>query len=239
MKRIFAIILALMLLVSLAACGEQKTDKTATVDEATEAVSGGWTVNEALTAVMLPSEVQTAFDKAVGALDGMDYSPVAYIGSQVVAGMNYAVLCKAATVTAEPVISLKVLIIYADLNGNAEVTNVADFNIADYAVGEGKTPEQLAGGWSAPEEVVGSGLSTEADAAYDKAMDGYAGGVTAPLAELGTQVVAGTNYAILSHCIPVTENSVPCIQVVNIYSDLDGNAEINNVCTLDIADFTA
>ena len=62
-------------------------------------------------------------------LDGVNYIPVAFLGSQVVAGTNYAVLCQAAVVYpgAEPY--YVIIYIYRDLEGNASILNIADFDI--------------------------------------------------------------------------------------------------------------
>ena len=201
-------------------------------------IVGGWAVTENEAAV-LPKEVQTAFDKATAEYTGMTFVPVAYIGSQVVAGLNYAVLCEGTTVTADPVTELKVVIIYADLEDNARITNVADFTIADYTDNGGKTQtEVLAGGWSAPDEVSKAVIPAEAQSAYDKATESYEGNPLDLMALLGTQVVAGTNYAFLCHStIASADPALSVIQVVTVYEDLDGNASITNICTLDAADF--
>ena len=41
----------------------------------------------------LPNDVAKAFSKAVEGFTGSTLEPVAYLGSQVVAGMNYMILC--------------------------------------------------------------------------------------------------------------------------------------------------
>lgn len=239
MKRILALMLAVLLIVSLAACGEKKEAQTSTeaASEAEIIKSGGWTVYDYASPVELPEKVQTAFNLANANLDGVMYTPIAYLGSQVVAGTNYAVLCLAEPVVEKPEITLKVEIIYADLEGNYEVTKISDFNIEDYTQGEGKTPETLSGGWSVPETVTVSALSSDAEAAFKKALEGFTGNSLTPMAQLGSQVVAGTNYAILCNSKLVTAEPVSSIQVVTVYADLNGGAEISNICTLDIADF--
>ena len=242
MKKILALLLAVLFVLSLAACSSAKPESETTADTSTEAadtpIVGGWAVTENEAAV-LPKEVQTAFDKATAEYTGMTFVPVAYIGSQVVAGLNYAVLCEGTTVTADPVTELKVVIIYADLEDNARITNVADFTIADYTDNGGKTQtEVLAGGWSAPDEVSKAVIPAEAQSAYDKATESYEGNPLDLMALLGTQVVAGTNYAFLCHStIASADPALSVIQVVTVYEDLDGNASITNICTLDAADF--
>lgn len=91
--------------------------------------NAAYEINSSLNAATLPENVQTAWDKAFEVFCGSSMTPVAYLGSQVVAGSNYAVLCTSKTVTMEPVIGLKVIIIYADLEGNAEITSICDVDL--------------------------------------------------------------------------------------------------------------
>lgn len=237
MKKTLAILLILLLTFAVTACSSQPGDSPAATAAPEAPAVGGWVLYENTDAVKLPDEAQTAFDKATEGLTGVGYTPIALIGTQVVAGINYAILCQAATVTAAPETSIKVLIIYADLEGSAEVTKIADFDIADYTQGEGKSPEQLAGGWSAPEDVTALPLPKDAQTAFDAAVKDYTGNGLTPMALLGTQVVAGSNFAILCHSTLVTENPVSQIQVATVYADLEGNSEITNLCTIDAADF--
>ena len=145
MKKIFAIMLAALLLCA-AACTkapaaeepkpEAPVDETAQGDielpeiGADEPVVGGWTI-VGVGKAQLPEEAEQAFKAVTEKLLGADYVPVAYLGSQVVAGMNYAILCTRTLVTANPVTDLAVLTVYVDLTGSAELLNISDFNIGD------------------------------------------------------------------------------------------------------------
>ncbi|MBR1695859.1 MAG: hypothetical protein IJ709_10750 [Selenomonas sp.] len=46
----------------------------------------------------LPEEAQVAFDTATKQLLGVAYKPVAYVGSQVVRGVNHYIICEAKTI---------------------------------------------------------------------------------------------------------------------------------------------
>ena len=65
---------------------------------------------------------------------GIGYIPIAYLGSQVVAGTNYAFLCQA--VTAYPG-SLEIepgyvmVYLYQDLSGNVEITEYRNLEIGE------------------------------------------------------------------------------------------------------------
>ena len=88
-----------------------------------EAMTGGWEIvpHEA---VELSPDAQAAFDKAVKGLLGAEYVPVALMSTQVVAGTNYCILCQITPVVPKAVPTWALVYIYADLNGNAEITNI-------------------------------------------------------------------------------------------------------------------
>ena len=95
MKKLIALILSVLMLISAAAMAEP--------------VTGGWTpsADPAVTEAL-----KELFEKGTETLTGASYIPVAYLGSQVVAGTNHAFLCQA--VTAYPG-SLEQAKIYAEM----------------------------------------------------------------------------------------------------------------------------
>ena len=241
LKKLSLLLIALAMIIACTACGseEQPDDTAAETDiKSAEPMTGGWEIAEN-DAAALPEDVQTAFDKAVEQFDGSELTPVAYIADQVVAGTNYMILCEAETVTAEPVKSYQMVIVYADLEGNAELTAVKDFDLTAYTEGNNTeiSSEQLAGGWNVPEDAVGSVIPEEAQAAFDKAAEQFTGSDIEPLALLGTQVVAGTNYAFICKSTLTTQEPISGIQIVTAYADLEGNAKIINISTVDPAEY--
>ena len=113
MKKMMMILCELLLMIS-AACAE------------TGPLAGGWTpsVDPAVT-----EELQALFDKGTETLTGAGYRPVAYLGSQVVAGTNHAFLCQATVVYPGAVPEYKIVYLYEDLQGNVSILNIADFDI--------------------------------------------------------------------------------------------------------------
>ena len=59
--------------------------------------------------------------------------PVALLGTQIVSGTNYRILCSGTTVTADPVTSLYVVDVYEDLQGAAEVKDIQLIDLTKYA----------------------------------------------------------------------------------------------------------
>ena len=108
--------LVLFLLIVLSACA------------VAEPMVGGWE-NVPHEAAELPADVQAAFDQAIEGLDDAEYVPVALLSTQVVAGMNYCVLCQTTPVKPGAAGSWALVYIYADLQGNARITNVYELYI--------------------------------------------------------------------------------------------------------------
>ena len=95
----------------------------AQVDPVRTEVVGGWTQpgSPAMT-----DEAKAAFEKAMEGFVGVDYQPVELLGTQVVAGTNYKILCDAKGVYpgAEPYQAI--VTVYQDLDGNAKILEITD-----------------------------------------------------------------------------------------------------------------
>lgn len=239
LKKLSVVLLAFVLLFVMAACGSSdQTSENTSGTETSEPVAGGWELFDNK-ANVLPEDVQASFDKASETFTGSELKPVAYVASQVVAGTNYMILCEAATTTEQPKTSYQMVIVYADLEGKAEITQMKEFDLTAYVEGDSTeiSAEKLAGGWEPAEDRSSVVIPQEAKDVFDKAAGNLDGNELEPMALLGTQVVAGTNYAFLCFSTLQTEETINGIQVVTVYEDLDGNAEITNICTVDPADY--
>ena len=92
---------------------------------AEEALSGGWTPAADPT---VTEELRALFDRAMEGLMGVDYVPVAYLGSQIVAGVNHAFLCQATVVYPNAPPRWTIVYLYQDLAGQVTLLNIADFD---------------------------------------------------------------------------------------------------------------
>ncbi|MBQ6672134.1 MAG: hypothetical protein IJM73_02805, partial [Spirochaetales bacterium] len=82
----------------------------------------------------LPEEVYRAFSKAVETgTPQAEYMPVVLLAEQVVAGMNYKILCRAAGDGRQ---YITVLTVYADLEGGAEITSEEALDLTAYTTPE-------------------------------------------------------------------------------------------------------
>ena len=86
-----------------------------------------------------------------------------------------------------------------------------------------KAEVPLAGGWTVNEEDTGMAANPDAQAALEKALEGMVGASYEPVACLGTQVVAGTNYLFV--CTTSGFNRPPTETMVKIFKPLPGRGE--------------
>ena len=235
MKKTLTILLAALLTAALlAGCGaepaqtEPAAQPTADGPRPAENVPaqgesplvGGWAMPDSFA---LDEKSGAAFEKAMAELVGVDYTPLACLGSQVVSGTNRAYFCRSQVVYpgAQPFFSI--VYIYEDLNGEASITgieNVTPDGRFDEAAGNGQA---LAGGWSVPED------DAEALAAFEAAAAKITDVTYTPVAVMGQQVVSGMNYCLL--CRADGSDARPYYCFVQVYRDLQGAAEVMKVTT--------
>lgn len=89
---------------------------------------GGWDYVKATRECELPERVREAYNRAFEGFAGMPYVPMAFLGSQVVAGANYAVLCSGTTLSAKA-FNVYVVTVYAAPDDTAEVLSVKTIDL--------------------------------------------------------------------------------------------------------------
>jgi hypothetical protein len=95
------------------------------VDLSKTPAAGAWTVPADYTrATSTPKAASEAFAKATKDLSGNELEIMTYLGSQVVSGTNYAYLCHSKLVTANPVESICMVVVYDDTKGNAKISSI-------------------------------------------------------------------------------------------------------------------
>lgn len=238
MKKLLVALLVLLMLVGCSAKEEPEVEEPTIEDPVGPVgpVAGGWTIN-----TELPEMNDAIFDKARQGIDGASYSPLFILGTQVVAGTNYQYLCYSKAVVPNAEASFKVVTVYKGLGEEPEIQilNIADFEVTDFTGEQGETtPAGMMGGFTEVEELPNF-LSEEENAVFEKAFEGLDGVGYTPVAKLASQVVAGTNYAFLAMGKTMSAEPTTHLYVVNVYADLDGNATVNNICGLNLANFNA
>ncbi len=232
-KKLMAIgISAAMLTMGIAACQAQESEPA--VSEVTQAsdaqnpaggqIVGGWEkayttdINEDLTGV---------FEAAMQDLVGAEHIPVALLAKQVVSGMNYCFLCESQAVVPDAVPYYTLVYIYSDANGNASVSNIVNVPLPGQAA---SGDEAMLGGWEYidPAEVSAAELITSAT-------DGMTGASYEPVEVIASQVVNGTNYAILCYVTPVVPDAESTLEVVTVWEKTDGTVSLGDSVEIDVA----
>ncbi len=200
------------------AATEAKTEAASEAGKEGEKVVGGWSKPDDM---KVTDEIKNLMKKAAEGLDGATYEPLLVLGTQVVAGTNYRILCAETKVVQDAKPEYAVVTLYADLEGNAKIEDVSDSGVE--AVGLNK--EQLAGGI----EGAGPAMTDDAQKAFDGAVKTLVGADYKAIALLGTQVVAGKNYFILCESEYVTENSTMKYALMTVYAPLQGDPECSDI----------
>lgn len=89
---------------------------------------GGWSYAESNE---VTSDIRNILYSANEKLPDVTYEAIAYAGSQVVAGMNHAILCKTMPSSSgkDTKSSLVLVYVYEDLQGNCEITDTSDIKL--------------------------------------------------------------------------------------------------------------
>ena len=180
-------------------------------------VVGGWTIPEALD---VTAEAKDAFDKAAGQVDGFAYEPIKLLATQVVAGTNYSLLCKSTVEAQKGPLDYAIVYINVDPSGNASILR------QDTIVLGAETEENLDGGWCNAESPE---VTSDIAGVLTSALEGLTGANYDAVAYVGSQVVAGMNYALICQVTPVVPDATPTYALVYLYQDTEGKCKIENV----------
>lgn len=91
---------------------------------AENALVGGWTANTAENPAEIPQEALDAFNKAIEGMVGCTYEPIALLATQVVAGTNYAFLCRLTVVYPDAVPTYALVYVYQNVEGECQLARV-------------------------------------------------------------------------------------------------------------------
>lgn len=177
-------------------------------------MTGSWKID--VSTGRMPQRVATAVGRLNEILVGAEYTPIAYLGSQVVNGTNYAILAEQLITTGKDTKNIVVLI-FNEKPGNVELTLV---NIE--RVLEGGAP---LGGTTIDVQMPISSNNMEI---WDKAFKEFIGTKIVPFVYLGSQVTKGTDYIFIATVAPVTLTGEKKVCIVTI-NDMLENVTISNL----------
>ena len=167
---------------------------------------GAWKINVVTEA--MPEEIASALGK-LDNLVGASYKPIAYLGSQIVHGVNYAVLAEQTILCAGSTKNI-VLIIFNVRQAPDAHPEVSLVSIQRVLEG---SPMGTCGGVVIDPQVP---VPEEAMKAFKSVMAGFVGSEVKPFALLATQVVKGVNYFLAAEVTPVYPGAATGIDMVVI-----------------------
>ena len=187
--------------------------------------AGSWEVSDSNA---MTDELKKYFDEAVSKIDGYNHTPAALLAKQVVAGTNYCFLCTSTIQANNAAKEMRLAYINVDPSGSA--TFMKDEVLMLPGVNESG---DKVGGWSYAESTE---ITDDIKKVMEKATETLTGAVYEPVAYIGSQVVAGTNHAVLCKSTPsVAElNGATTYVLVYVYADLQGNCEITETTDIEI-----
>ena len=118
MKKLIAVLLSMMLcLCALTPVMAQETP-----------LAGGWQAAEDMT---VTPEAQEALEKALEGFAGSSITPVVLLGTQVVAGINYCLLCKIAPIVPNAMFHYALVYVYSPVSGEQpQILRIQDLELS-------------------------------------------------------------------------------------------------------------
>ena len=231
MKKIIAILLVIMTVLALAACGSQngaegdgtaaETEKPAKTD------SGLYTLTDGVYSLAENKAAADAFTKATEKFEIYLYEPVAVLGSMQENGDTvYSYLCRGQGPVSGTVPEYAIVNVTVEEDGEASVTGTS--SVVEIA-GEGKV-----GAWDSNPGDFRLDKNPKVQTAFETATAEITDTVYEPIAFVGSQVVAGKNYAVFCAKAPAGQDAEKSFCVLTIYADLEGHAEITEIKDTDI-----
>jgi hypothetical protein len=151
----------------------------------------------------MPEKVATACSK-LNDLVGAEYTPIAYLGSQLVNGVNHAVLAEQLLITGKDVKNV-VLVIFNEKESDCTLVSIERVIDGSNAMG-GNVVD------------VKTDIPVDALVIFERSFAGFVGSTVKPFALLATQVVSGIDYKFAAEVIPVVPDAETKVAVVTVNS---------------------
>lgn len=219
--------MAALIAMSCAAFSAFADDSIELADDSgyTEFLAGGWEVNTGSTAMSKNAAAKAAFKKATAELLGVSYQPIAVLGTQVVAGTKYAILCKATPVIPDAAPDITIMYIYENVDGTVDIdgfqTIISGGDKGGFKANTGKF-------------TIKNKKNKAVYSAYKKAMKELVGVDYKPVLYLGSQNKSGSNYMILCRSQAVYPNAPYEWSLVTVSKSAKGKVKLGDVQTLEL-----
>lgn len=180
----------------------------------------------------LPNGVQKMFEIAMIDWKGETLTPVNLLGTKVVAGVIYELLCIEGVEGQEHLVLAD---LYSGLDGTYSITSTREFNILDL---KEKTDTDggvmLSGGFTLTDMELSVEMPPVVQMAVKKAKDGLEDIEVEVMTYLGSQIVAGMKYRFLCRATKCTEGAEPALYYAAVYEDLGGNASFVDLYEIEL-----
>ena len=118
---------------SVTSANEINTGNPMTTEPAPkEHIVGGWAIEPSGDLNTLPTEIQDAFKSAAEEYEDVFLTPLAILETQVVAGMNYTILCHGVTSGDDPVEAIYFATFYVDPQQKGRITDAKMMDFLSY-----------------------------------------------------------------------------------------------------------
>jgi len=144
---------------------------------------GGYTINVSVNS--FPQKVASGFDKAFENMVGAEYTPIAYLGSKVVNGINHLLLAEQRIITGTDVKSVVTVVLNEKPN---------DVDGSTLSIVEIKTVLSNGGTLGGDKVDVQTEIPEEAKKVFDNAFSAFLGSKVTPIALLASQITNGIKY---------------------------------------------
>ncbi len=219
--------MAALIAMSCAAFSAFADDSTELADDSgyTEFLVGGWEVNTGSTSISKNTAAKAAFKKAIAELLGVSYQPIAVLGTQVVAGTKYAILCKATPVIPDAAPDITIMYIYENVDGTVDIdgfqTVISGGDKGGFKANTGKF-------------TIKNKKNKAVYSTYKKAMKELVGVDYKPVLYLGKQTKSGSSYMILCRSQAVYPNAPYEWSLVTVSKSAKGKVKLGDVQTLEL-----
>ena len=153
---------------------------------------GTWEVN--ISTDKYPQKVATALGNLAEKVLGVEYEPIAYLGSQTVNGTNHAILAEQDVLTGRDTKNIVVLI-FNEKAGDTEATLIGIDRVVEGGYSFGGVAIDI-----------NTDIPLDTQEVWDEAFEGFVGSDVKPFAFIGTQMVKGTDFIFAAERTSVTKN---------------------------------
>ena len=150
----------------------------------------------------MPQKVASAFTDFSDKILGAEYTPIAYLGSQLVNGINHAVLAEQLLTVGRDVKNV-VIVFFNEKEDKVTMCGIERVLEMGDPMGGIKVD-------------VLTPIPVDERKLFDETFEGFVGSKVEPFAYLGSQVVKGKNHFYAATVTPVVENPTPAVVIITI-----------------------